>query len=100
VTFPIFLLPTHPTGVTSFPKFPNQDKIPIFCRSATVNPQTQTTTHIETNSQPQRYTINRAELAVITVTLDLHKDSMHIQILTDSAFNINTLRNYAIDPLS
>jgi hypothetical protein len=38
-------------------------------------------------------------LAAITVTLDLNKDSPQIQILTDSAFSINTLRNYAIDPL-
>jgi hypothetical protein len=33
------------------------------------------------------------------VALDLHKDSSQIQILTDSAFSINTLRNYAIDLL-
>jgi len=31
--------------------------------------------------------------------IDLHKDSPRIQILTDSAFTINTLRNYTIDPL-
>jgi hypothetical protein len=37
-------------------------------------------------------------LSAITVVLDLHKDSPQIQILTDSAFSINTLRNYAIDP--
>ena len=64
-----------------------------------VNPKTQTTTHIEIKSQPERHTINKAELAAITVALDLHKDSSQIQILTDSAFSINTLRNYAIDPL-
>ena len=50
-------------------------------------------------SQPERHTINKAELAAITAALDLHKDSPQIQILTDSAFNINTLRNYGIDPL-
>jgi len=33
------------------------------------------------------------------VALDLHKDSPQIKILTDSAFSINTLRNYAIVPL-
>jgi ribonuclease HI len=33
------------------------------------------------------------------VALDLHKDSPQIQILTDSAFRINKLRNYAINPL-
>ena len=34
-----------------------------------VNPKTQTTTHIEIKSQPERHTINRAELAVITLAL-------------------------------
>jgi len=37
------------------------------------------------------------ELAAITVALDLHKNSPRIQILTDNAFSINMLRNYAID---
>jgi hypothetical protein len=32
--------------------------------------------------------------------LDLHKELPQIRILTDSAFSINTLRNYAIDPLN
>ena len=64
-----------------------------------VNPQTQTTTHIETKSQPERHIINRVELAAITVALDLHNNSPQIHILTDSAFSINTLRNLAIDPL-
>ncbi len=38
-------------------------------------------------------------MANITVVLDLHKGYSQIQILTDSAFSRNTLRNYAIDPL-
>ena len=38
-------------------------------------------------------------MVVITVALDLHKDCPQIQILTNSAFSINTLRNYAIEPL-
>jgi ribonuclease HI len=68
-------------------------------RASIVNPQTQITTHIEIKSQPERYTINTAELAAIAVALDLHKDATQIQILTDSTFSINTLRYYAIDPL-
>ena len=41
-----------------------------------------------------------AELAAITVALDLHKDLPQIRIFTDSDFCMNTLRNYAIDPLN
>ncbi len=33
------------------------------------------------------------------MALDLHKNSPQIRILTDSAFSINALRNYAKDPL-
>ena len=33
------------------------------------------------------------------LTLDLHKEAPILQILTDSAFSINTLRNYALNPL-
>jgi ribonuclease HI len=65
-----------------------------------VNPVTHTTTHIEIKSQPQRHTINRAELAAITLSLEANKLDHTLSILTDSAFNINTKRKYAIDPLS
>jgi len=68
--------------------------------ASVVNPHTQITTHIEIKSQPERHTINRAELAAITVALDPHKHLPQIRILTDNAFCINTLRNYAIDPLN
>ena len=51
-----------------------------------VNLSMQTITHIEILSQPERHTINKAELAVITLEL--------------GTFNINTIRKYAIDPLS
>ena len=65
-----------------------------------VNPKTQTTTHIEIKSQPERHTINRAELAAITLALKANKNNHTLSILTDSAFSINTIRKYAIDPLS
>ena len=64
-----------------------------------VNPTTGTTFHIEIKSQKERHNINRAELSAITLALDLHKEAPTIQILTDNAFSINTLRNYAISPL-
>ncbi len=65
-----------------------------------VNPKMHTTTHIEKKSQPERHTINRAELAAITIALEANKLDHTLSILTDSAFNINTIRKYAIDPLS
>ncbi len=65
-----------------------------------VNPNTQTTTHIEVKSQPKRHTINRAELAAITLALKANQCDHTLAILTDSAFSINTIRKYAIDPLS
>ena len=65
-----------------------------------VNPKTHTTTHIEIKSQPERHTINRAKLAAITMALEANKLDHTLSILTDSAFNINTIRRYAIDPLS
>jgi ribonuclease HI len=65
-----------------------------------VNPLTQTTTHKYIKSLPERRTINMAELAAITVALELYKDSSQIRILTESFFSANTLRNYAIDPLN
>ena len=65
-----------------------------------VSPHTQTTTHIEIKSQPERHTIIRAELAAMTTALDLHNELPQIRIFTDIAFFINTLRNYAIDPLN
>ncbi len=34
-----------------------------------INPKTQNTTYIQIKSQPERYTINIAELAVITVSI-------------------------------
>jgi ribonuclease HI len=38
-----------------------------------VNPRTHTTTHIEMKFQPERHTINRVELAVITIALEANK---------------------------
>jgi ribonuclease HI len=64
------------------------------------NPSTHTTTHIEIKSQPERHTINRAELAAITIALEANQLDHILPILTDSAFSVNTIRRYAIDPLS
>jgi ribonuclease HI len=64
-----------------------------------VNPRTQTTTHIDIKSQPERHTINRAELAAITLALEANKNDHTLSILTDSAFIITTIRKYAVDPL-
>jgi ribonuclease HI len=65
-----------------------------------VNPKTHTTTHIEIKSQPERQTINRAELAAITMALEANQLNHNLSIFTDSAFGINTIRRYAIDLLS
>jgi ribonuclease HI len=65
-----------------------------------INPKIHTTIHIEINSQPEQHTINRAELAAITIALDANKLDQTLSIIIDSAFGINTIRKYAIDPLS
>jgi ribonuclease HI len=41
----------------------------LIMGASIVNPRTQTTTHIEIKSQPEKHTINRAELAAITLAL-------------------------------
>ncbi len=68
--------------------------------AAIIYPKTHTTTHIEIKSQEERHTIYRAELAAITIAFETNKLEHKISILTDSAFGINTIRKYAIDPLS
>ncbi len=68
--------------------------------ASTVNPTTHTTTQIEIKSKPKRHTINRAELAVITLAMEANKFDQILSILTDSAFSINTMRKYVIDPFS
>ena len=65
-----------------------------------VNPSTQTTTHIEIKSQSERHTINRAKLAAITLALETKKHDHTLSFLTNRTFGINTIRKYAIDPLS
>jgi ribonuclease HI len=65
-----------------------------------VNPRSNSITHIDIKSQPERHTINRAELAVIAVALKREDTEDHMSILTDSSFYINTIRNYTIDPAS
>jgi ribonuclease HI len=63
-----------------------------------VNPRSNTITHIDIKSQPERHTINRAELAAIAVALEQENTEDYMNILTDNSFCINTIRNYTIDP--
>jgi len=72
---------------------------PTLCASI-VNPSTHTTTHIDVKLQPERHTINIAELTAITITLELYQDPPQLHILTDNAFSVNTIRNYINDPLN
>jgi len=66
--------------------------------ASVVDPKHNTTTHIEIKSQPERYTINIAELATITTALDLHRHDLSLSILTDNAFGISNLRNFSSQP--
>ncbi len=65
-----------------------------------VKPQTPTITRIDIKSQQKRHTIDRAELAAITVALRQENTEIHLKILNDSSFCIDTIRNYIIDPAS
>ena len=62
------------------------------------NQKTHTTTHIGIKSQPERHTINRAELAAINIALEANKLDQNLSILSDSAFSINTIRRCAQNP--
>jgi len=66
--------------------------------ASVVDPKHNTTTHIEIKSQPERHTINRAELDAITTALDLHRQDPSLSILIGNAFNISNLRNYSSQP--
>ena len=66
--------------------------------AATVFPVPQNTITIEVQATPERFTINRAELAAISVAIDKSLYWTHISILTDSAFSINSIRNYCHTP--
>jgi ribonuclease HI len=63
-----------------------------------VNPRKNSITHIDIKSQPERHTINRAELAAIAVALKQENTENHMSILTDSSFCIYAILNYTIDP--
>jgi len=63
-----------------------------------VVPTTKTTTHIEIKSQPERQTISSTEIIVIFTVLQLYQHAPKLSNLTDNAFSINNLRNYASDP--
>ncbi len=63
-----------------------------------VNPRTNSITHIDIKSQPERHTINIAELAAIAVALEQENTEDYMSILPDSTFCINTIRNCTIDP--
>ncbi len=45
-----------------------------------VDPGAQTTTHIQIKSQPERHTINRAELEAITIALEANKNDHTLSI--------------------
>jgi ribonuclease HI len=70
-----------------------------YTGASIVNPTTHTITYIEIKSQRERHTINRKELAAINLALEANKFDHILSILTDSTFDINTIRPYAIDPL-
>ena len=55
---------------------------------------------IKVESEPERHTINRAELAAIAVSLKKKISQPDLRILTDSAFSIYTIRNFGTDPAS
>ena len=63
-----------------------------------VNPKTISITHIHIKSQPERHTINRAEVAAIAVALKQENNTDHMSFLTGNSFCINTIRNFTIDP--
>jgi ribonuclease HI len=73
---------------------------PILGAGVVVDPRTNIDTHIDIKSQPKRYTINRAELAAITVTLRQESTEDHLSILMYNSFYINTITNYKKDPAS
>ena len=55
---------------------------------------------IKVESEPERHTINRDELAAIAVSLKKKISQPDLRILTDSAFSIYTIRNFGTDPAS
>ncbi len=65
-----------------------------------VNPRTKSLTHIDVKSQKERHTINKVELAAITLAGKRENTDDHLNILTDSSFFINTIRSYTTDPAS
>ena len=58
-----------------------------------VNPRANITTHIDIKLQPEGHTINRAELAVITVALKQENTEDHMYILANNSFCIDTVRS-------
>jgi ribonuclease HI len=75
----------------------SQVKGNLTLRAGIVNPRTKSITHIDIKAQPERHTINRAELAAIAVTLKQENTEDQMRILTGSSFCINTIHNYTID---
>ena len=61
-----------------------------------VNPSANTTTHIDVKSQPERHTINRAELTAITLTLELYQDSPQLHILREAFTKLEGAKTPAI----
>jgi ribonuclease HI len=86
----------EPTRLRLYGRLTSQRK--PYVGSGNGKPKKKTITHIDIRSQPRRHTINRAELADITVALKQENTEDHMSILTDSSLCINTIRNYIIDP--
>ena len=63
-------------------------------------PNTLTPTHIDIKSQPERHTINKAELAAMAAALRQENTEDHLSMLTIISFCINAIRSYTIDPTS
>ena len=63
-----------------------------------IYPETGQTIRMKIASDPIRHTINRAELAAITHALVQDDTSTNVQILTDSAYSINSIRNFCHAP--
>ena len=63
-----------------------------------MNPRTKSITHIDIKSQPERHTISRAELASIVVALKQENTEGNMNILIDTSFCMNAIRNYIVGP--
>ena len=66
--------------------------------AAITYPRDNSTIKMKVISDPIRHTINRAELAAITQALIINNNTTDLNILTDSAYCINSIRNFCHTP--